>query len=493
MRLNAFFQLISVVAIVLLSACGDSSSAADSVPTPAAAIDAPDFTVVLDNNDTLHSSTYTIEFTTGPSGGLSGGDTITVIAPIGTDFTDSSSGWTAVSNGAGVLIANVEVESTEPEQALNRFVVTLGSEIAAESEVTMTVNWVINTGPGDHYRLELTTSAEPEPRFSSAYAINGVGKVEWVTYRDTSVAPYQCLGQATGTTDCQLRGYMVYDPAEEYSPGRPLLVDLHGCFNSASNEARWSQFPKLAAERNFVVLFPQQSLLANGGRCWNWFSPDHQHRDAGEPALIAGMIREVANRYGTDPDRTYITGISGGGVMSSIMMVAYSDLFAAGAVLAGCQYQGLPCFGVPSIQPPAVAAQMAIDEMGGNLSSVPLFSVTGDRDEVVPALNAEFLVQQWLAIYGFRQTGEVSQAPQLPTETSREIPEGRLEYTHDRWRNEFGCLIAQRWTVHQMGHQWAGSPDNGSPQDQLVANPTGPELNVALVDFFLERNLPTLR
>jgi len=35
------------------------------------------------------------------------------------------------------------------------------------------------------------------------------------------------------------------------------------------------------------VLYPEQSAGANTSRCWNWFRPQDQVREGGEPALIA--------------------------------------------------------------------------------------------------------------------------------------------------------------------------------------------------------------
>ncbi len=192
----------------------------------------------------------------------------------------------------------------------------------------------------------------------------------------------------TYTNAAGARDYLVYVPSQLGSRP-PLVVYLHGCTQTAKDGAIGTRFNKLAAKKHFVVVYPEQSEDANSGRCWNWFLPDHQHRDAGEPSLIAGITKTVQKRYDIDISRTFVNGISAGGAMSVVMAATYPELYAAMGVHAGCPYRGAPCLGSASGVPPETSGQFAYEEMGERARAIPMLLVQGDMDVVVPSVNAD--------------------------------------------------------------------------------------------------------
>src|SRR5262249_20425472 len=128
------------------------------------------------------------------------------------------------------------------------------------------------------------------------------------------------------------RTFHGYVPSS-YRPGTPvpLLVALHGCAEYFGDLERLSGLSDLAEARGFIVVSPEQSVLANPSKCWNWFLESNQHRGIGEPSIIAGITNWVRSRYTVDSRRIFVTGPSAGGVMANIMAVTYPDLFAAAA------------------------------------------------------------------------------------------------------------------------------------------------------------------
>src|SRR5271166_3607627 len=85
--------------------------------------------------------------------------------------------------------------------------------------------------------------------------------------------------------------YKLYVPSVYRGELMPLLVMLHGCTQSADDFAAGTRMNHLAEEQGLLVLYPEQSRSANAQKCWNWFRPEDQQRDSGEPGR--GLSRPV--------------------------------------------------------------------------------------------------------------------------------------------------------------------------------------------------------
>ena len=196
------------------------------------------------------------------------------------------------------------------------------------------------------------------------------------------------------------RAYKLYLPpgSEAGGAARPLLVVLHGCTQSADDVARGTRFNALAGAAGMLVLYPEQPAAANPQRCWNWYDAAHQGRDAGEPAILAAMTREVMERHGVDARRVWVAGISAGGAMALALVATHPELFAAAAVHSAVPYAAAATVGeaLAAMRQGGVGNPAPVlAAMGERRRVVPLMVIHGAADAVVSPKNAEAIAQQW--------------------------------------------------------------------------------------------------
>jgi len=285
-------------------------------------------------------------------------------------------------------------------------------------------------------------------------------------------APAPCDGRFTEhvlSGPAGRRSYKLYVPEALPRGPAPLIVMLHGCTQSPDDFAAGTRMNALAEAHGFLVAYPAQPKSANASKCWNWFNAAEQHRDGGEPSLIAGITREVMRRHTVDPRRVYIAGLSAGGAAAAIMAETYPDLYAAVGI-----HSGLAC-GAAHDMVSAFAAMKqgpnAVARTKRKPGRVPLIVFQGDTDKTVHPSNAGWIVE----------------SADLPSATVISEADGRSaggrDYTLTTYRDPEGKTLVEHWTVHGGGHAWFGGDPAGSYTD-----PAGPDASREMVRFFLEQS-----
>ena len=123
--------------------------------------------------------------------------------------------------------------------------------------------------------------------------------------------PSQFL-HCTFTSQAGSRDYRLFVPSCYAGRPLPLLIMLHGCQQTPEDFAGGTAMNEAAEAAGLLVAYPAQTKAANRMNCWNWFQDKHQNRGEGEPAIIAGITREIMKLYAVDTRRVYVAGLSAG-------------------------------------------------------------------------------------------------------------------------------------------------------------------------------------
>jgi len=280
--------------------------------------------------------------------------------------------------------------------------------------------------------------------------------------------------------------YRLFLPSGYEGESLPLVVMLHGCTQTVDEFAAGTRMNILAEQERFLVVYPAQATAANPSRCWHWFRAADQHRDRGEPALIAGITHQVVGAYAVDPRQVYVAGLSAGGAMAVVMGMNYPDLYAAIGVHSGLAY------GVAHDLPSALAAMRhgcasaapqdsRLPAVESSTPIVPTLVFHGNRDATVHPRNGDQILADWAWRYAGGGPDTLAGAKLHVTVSRGQVPAGRA-YTRSRYHDASGRVVLERWRVYEAGHGWSG----GSPQGTFT-DPQGPDASQAMIRFFYQQ------
>lgn len=262
------------------------------------------------------------------------------------------------------------------------------------------------------------------------------------------------------------RPYKLYIPARMRGERPALIVMLHGCTQNADDFAVGTGMNALAEEHGFLVAYPEQTPAGNHMGCWNWFLPQDQLRDQGEPSIIAGLTRALIAEMNVDPGRVFVAGLSAGGAMEEVMSATYPDLYSGAGVHSGLVY------GVASDTASAFAAMSGKSNGRARKSTDRVRTIIfhGGSDHKVHPTNGELILAEARAGLSAHHL-EITQSG---TDNGR-------GYSRTIVANASGVPQVEYWAIEGLGHAWSGGSPQGSHTDQH-----GPDASREMLRFFLQ-------
>jgi poly(hydroxyalkanoate) depolymerase family esterase len=238
-----------------------------------------------------------------------------------------------------------------------------------------------------------------------------------------------------------------YVPTSLASPA-PVVVAMHGCWQSAAD---WDDEPgwtKLAEQWGFILVLPEQQKKNNSWRCFNWFDSADQNRDQGEALSIKQMVDHIKANYSVDSSRVFASGLSAGGAMTAVMLAAYPDVFAGGGISAGIPYKcatsgtqasGCSDPGVDKTPPQWGDLVRGATSHAGPWPKVSIWH--GTEDGTVRPMNMTELMEQWTDVHGTDQYADVQETVQ--------------GYPHRVYTNASGVAVVETYELTGLDHAQA--------------------------------------
>jgi poly(hydroxyalkanoate) depolymerase family esterase len=305
-----------------------------------------------------------------------------------------------------------------------------------------------------------------------------LAKAPSTTLRGKWLRSYYASAES-GAAPGRRMSYWLYLPSTPAGEPMPLLVMLHGCQQTATQFADGTRMNRLAEEKGFAVLYPQQSVRGHPNRCWHWYERNTQH-GGDDVKLIVGVIGKVMESYSVDRRRVYLAGLSAGAAMANIIALNHPHLIAAVGLHSGTIFgAGHSRLGALSVMQLGSSRSPlpAIDEAANRSTPFPIMPailIHGQQDSVVRPINLTQLTHQFSHLNGLRP--EEQRQPVVKRAKSGSAPEHAY-----RLRDFYAgkTLVLRECEVHNLDHAWSGGDCTIKFNDC-----SGPDASRMMWDFF---------
>ena len=267
------------------------------------------------------------------------------------------------------------------------------------------------------------------------------------------------------------RTYKLYVP-ERLAENAPLLFVLHG-MSMTSDWTYGRGFNELADQHGFVVVYPQSLektiyltdflglrdlawIAVTEIVRWNAENEDERYSGISDVDFLSKLARQLQQKYGLDPKKTFVAGFSNGGYMSYTLMCQAGDTFKGAGIVAGLMDGVIADSCAPS-------------------GPKPLIHLHGTADSIVP-------------IEGDLPTpsahDSVKYFAKLNNATKEEIVGISENTTSYIYRPEGEGAEARFYSIEGFVHYWPGTPYIGKTEGKQIEDNSGISATALIWQFF---------
>lgn len=232
---------------------------------------------------------------------------------------------------------------TNNTDSLKSVAVSKNNESKAEAfsnawDSVFSKNYRYHNSEGEFYNLPILN--ESKDILTLEYEL-----VEVPIFEDLNIQYNEMIHQSVSNMDGNDYAWFEYIPKQTLNSKEqsvPLVITIHGNQNDPRLQGDTIGWPELAAKENFIVISPEYQTAKENG----YFTQPQNTNvygtvdGLGEEGIM-NLIKDLQVKYPQiDPTRIYVTGLSQGGAMTSLLGILYSDVFAAAASVSGVNVYG---------------------------------------------------------------------------------------------------------------------------------------------------------
>ncbi len=264
------------------------------------------------------------------------------------------------------------------------------------------------------------------------------------TPNNSSAASSPGTSVETLSHDGETREFILYVPSSyNGNEALPLFLNFHGFGGTASDFMDWTDMRDLAEQENFILVYPQGTLL-EGYPHWNSALPSAENKSSADDfGFVEMMIDEIAAAYNVNTNRVYAAGYSNGSFFSYALACYRSDLVAAVGSVSGTM-AGI----IPDCEPTHPTSMINIH---GTLDGVVPYNGGSGYSSVEDVMN------YWIDF------NDTETAP-----TTSTINSSGTTIEHFSYANGNGGTEVAHYRVNGGEHVWFEADFDGSSTGQLI-------------------------